>query len=83
VDYLYFRQFALNCCHSLSGRGSNMGVTRLGCQPDALLLKQFFGVPQDCRRQDRPICDSEPPRLNRVPTTTTGSRSVNVDTSFI
>ena len=46
-----------------------LGVTiKTQFSPDALLLKRFFGVPQDCRRQERPICDSEPPRLNRVPT---------------
>jgi DNA replication protein DnaC len=38
--------------------------------PDALVLKRVFGVPQNCRRQSRPICDSEPPCLNRVPTCT-------------
>ena len=26
-----------------------------------LLLTRLFGVPLDCSRQDRPICDSEPP----------------------
>jgi hypothetical protein len=33
---------------------------------NALLLKRFFGVPQDWRPEDRPICDSESPYWNRV-----------------
>jgi hypothetical protein len=39
----------------------DLGVTiKTQVSPDALLLKRLFGVPQDCRRQDRPICESEP-----------------------
>ena len=49
-----------------------MGATiKTQFSPDALLLKRIFEVPQGCRRQDRPICDSEPPCLNRVPTALT------------
>jgi hypothetical protein len=32
------------------------------------VTQAVFGVPQDCGRQDYPICDGEPPCLNHVPT---------------